>query len=565
MCLEPFTETGEECPKLLPCSHTLCVKCLLRIEQEEGREEWWSEGGEEGGEEEEEWEDWGQAILTPEAEEPEDGGQEQEQEQEEEQERELEDQPEEHDGEEQQQEQDEDEGWLTTTQDEQEEEEEDVFRCSFITCPECRAVSSVPEGGVHLFPTNRYILELLTMMATGPLHQGAWQQGAPQPPTECDVHHKSYVKLCVEDPCCQAICRKCLHNEHQGHVVLDINENVNQVKYLQDVEEHVAKTEQELEEFYAKLEERREEVVEEQNTAEAIIDTEVQSLIDSIVEEADDMKKKIRNQAEEEIEKLDKMQQGVSKRVSLGLEISQQLSDLRHTTIAENVEALSNALEKYVDFRETSAENSVSDVTTSCRVLRVEPRRKRTRITIGKLKPGWLGIAPPPPPEESHVVPAEVDHVTVTSRPETEPDAETAMVEPARVKKKKKPKAEREKTTLMEAPTSTQTPTTTPAGTQPQTLRPPSRQQTLPDIAPKSGRRSMSLPPIQSPRRESTALDPLSFTSGPEATSGAKVNATSRDRGLLSARRGSRPQFAQFERSDDDGTTEYTELSPLRN
>ena len=31
ICLEEFTHDGDRCPKLLPCSHTLCVSCLEQI------------------------------------------------------------------------------------------------------------------------------------------------------------------------------------------------------------------------------------------------------------------------------------------------------------------------------------------------------------------------------------------------------------------------------------------------------------------------------------------------------------------------------------------------------
>ena len=31
ICLEEFTHDGDKCPKLLPCSHTLCIKCLGQL------------------------------------------------------------------------------------------------------------------------------------------------------------------------------------------------------------------------------------------------------------------------------------------------------------------------------------------------------------------------------------------------------------------------------------------------------------------------------------------------------------------------------------------------------
>ena len=31
VCLEEFTHDGDKCPKLLPCSHTVCIKCLGQL------------------------------------------------------------------------------------------------------------------------------------------------------------------------------------------------------------------------------------------------------------------------------------------------------------------------------------------------------------------------------------------------------------------------------------------------------------------------------------------------------------------------------------------------------
>ena len=31
VCFETFSEVGNKCPKLLPCSHTLCLECLRQI------------------------------------------------------------------------------------------------------------------------------------------------------------------------------------------------------------------------------------------------------------------------------------------------------------------------------------------------------------------------------------------------------------------------------------------------------------------------------------------------------------------------------------------------------
>ena len=31
VCLKEFTHDGDQCPKLLPCNHTVCVSCLVKL------------------------------------------------------------------------------------------------------------------------------------------------------------------------------------------------------------------------------------------------------------------------------------------------------------------------------------------------------------------------------------------------------------------------------------------------------------------------------------------------------------------------------------------------------
>ena len=40
VCLEGFTHDGDKCPKLLPCSHTLCIKCLGQLPWRDPRNPW---------------------------------------------------------------------------------------------------------------------------------------------------------------------------------------------------------------------------------------------------------------------------------------------------------------------------------------------------------------------------------------------------------------------------------------------------------------------------------------------------------------------------------------------
>ena len=40
VCLEEFTDDGDKCPKLLPCSHTLCIKCLGQLPWPNPRNLW---------------------------------------------------------------------------------------------------------------------------------------------------------------------------------------------------------------------------------------------------------------------------------------------------------------------------------------------------------------------------------------------------------------------------------------------------------------------------------------------------------------------------------------------
>ena len=37
ICFEKYQEEGEKCPKLLPCSHTLCLQCLEQLVNQGGR------------------------------------------------------------------------------------------------------------------------------------------------------------------------------------------------------------------------------------------------------------------------------------------------------------------------------------------------------------------------------------------------------------------------------------------------------------------------------------------------------------------------------------------------
>ncbi len=37
MCFEGYANTGDRVPKLLPCSHTLCLQCLLQLHRNSHR------------------------------------------------------------------------------------------------------------------------------------------------------------------------------------------------------------------------------------------------------------------------------------------------------------------------------------------------------------------------------------------------------------------------------------------------------------------------------------------------------------------------------------------------
>ena len=163
VCFETYVDDGVRCPKLLPCSHTICIQCLKKL-VEEGR----------------------------------------------------------------------------------------------VQCPECREFHPVPSQGVHVFPTNRYVLENIELAERNAKLEGTREQTVYEytvetireplepsaPPIEttevqseaeiCEVHSLSFELFCFEAECGRPLCASCRmdpkHRDHDfefgsGQAEAGLNEN----------------------------------------------------------------------------------------------------------------------------------------------------------------------------------------------------------------------------------------------------------------------------------------------------------------------------------------------------
>ncbi len=255
-----------------------------------------------------------------------------------------------------------------------------------IRCPECRKVCPVGANEVEVTPTNRFVLELLEVLDVAEF---------PQTIVKCEVHNKNCVKFCVEPPCGRAVCRRCVEDDHKEHHVIEIREKVKDVQYLKDVRKSVEKEVNELRKLLEEAKQQKKHIAQAKVTSEAEVDSRVQTLIDEIRKEAEEMKKKIKAQAEEETQKVDRTKKEAKECTKAGEELVEELSHLPDTTLREHAAALSALLQKRVRFQTSVAE--VQETSMRCEVLRLEPQTKRQDDVIGTLRRETVprGGAPP--------------------------------------------------------------------------------------------------------------------------------------------------------------------------
>ena len=206
VCYESYEQDGEKCPKLLPCSHTVCLQCLRHL---------------------------GQSF--------------------------------------------------------------------YMRCPECRKSHRVPPEGAGGFPTNRYILENLTL-AEREAELEASPAAEPTAPLLdetvtgneegiCDTHNLTYVLFCNNTQCRERLCPSCPIQNHSNHNLValrqenyDINPGNRDITQDNESNEHIDVTEH-IPEIYIDIDEECD--VGDDTLSETGIEIS-RSAADSIAREAED-------------------------------------------------------------------------------------------------------------------------------------------------------------------------------------------------------------------------------------------------------------------------------------
>ncbi len=96
-----------------------------------------------------------------------------------------------------------------------------------VTCPECRKPCQVPPPGPQAFPTNRYIIQNIELVA----RMIQLEQQQENKNTVCPDHKKPHVMFCSETECATLLCPACPLQRHTNHNLLALTERVNAIEF----------------------------------------------------------------------------------------------------------------------------------------------------------------------------------------------------------------------------------------------------------------------------------------------------------------------------------------------
>ncbi len=196
--------------------------------------------------------------------------------------------------------------------------------------------------------------------------------------SQCEIHQEKLVSFCVADECLKAVCGTCVEEEHEAHRRVDITEKVKDLQHLKDIRKKLVMERTELKRLEKENEQTKDQVLGVKNSMEIM------------ARRFGKLKEKVTAEADSEVRELDEVQNGITKFLDLGDELRRKLCRLPHSTLAENLDAFSDALKKSVAFLGTSAR--VKRSTPTCKVLHVQSHTKSMELIISNLKWAWLEV-----------------------------------------------------------------------------------------------------------------------------------------------------------------------------
>ena len=209
-----------------------------------------------------------------------------------------------------------------------------------VMCPECRQINGVPDDGPAGFVTNRYVLEFISYLEKS----DAANLTAPEESTEnlrkvyvCVKHNKECVMICFHPECWELLCPSCPLQMHTGHKLIGLNETVEECEELKRLQVALAGERRSLQLYDSQIINAQVMIKKESQSAVAAINNKVKM----IQLEANQLKERIQQHSNEEIQKLDIAKHSIEQHLSANKLVEHQIAGFPEKTgLSECVETL---------------------------------------------------------------------------------------------------------------------------------------------------------------------------------------------------------------------------------
>ena len=143
---------------------------------------------------------------------------------------------------------------------------------STIKCPQCQAVTTVPEGGISALQTNFYLTSILDQR---------------KKEVKCSLHTVETLRfVCVD--CQVAVCNKCITREHSGHTAKDLAEELAECKVeLDKCQPRLKEKEKQLHRRLSKLETSKKSAYDAKRNVKRLLCKRAMKMNDMVKEELD--------------------------------------------------------------------------------------------------------------------------------------------------------------------------------------------------------------------------------------------------------------------------------------
>ena len=257
-----------------------------------------------------------------------------------------------------------------------------LVRGSQVDGPESRKSHTVPNEGVEIFSTNRYVLDYIELMNQKPkTDEGVY----------CEEHGKPGMMFCLDLQCSQVLCPFCLIQDHSNCPIQDYS-NYKRIGVMENVHESVDFNQlcQDTGSIQVYLQSYGEQVKTAMNTiskegheAQKAIDSKVDSIIQSILQEAESMKGKIQRQEQQEKEKFEDIQAHITSCASIGDQIMADIDITPNSTASHSLSTISNILKTFVEYKNKS--KGIRSIPIICQTVHFEENQQTPLNPIGNL------------------------------------------------------------------------------------------------------------------------------------------------------------------------------------